>query len=214
MISGKKIYYVPGLISALLIPVLSWYFGNQKHEEINISILEFGIPSKYDPKIPVDQQNNLEHIRNWSYQQIEVKPNEARRNSKFYISEIKRLKRENKKESGIEFILNDENTYDDFISLLNDMQISNQERYGVDLEKTGHLFAIVNYQDPNIKEMDYISVCGGVIYNYVEKSDYYKGYTKFKSQLSQLPQEAFYLIFGFLIFLNISMFSVKERFLN
>lgn len=98
--------------------------------------------------------------------------------------------------------------------LLNDMQISNQERYGVDLEKTGHLFAIVNYKDPNIKEMDYISVCGGVIYNYVEESDYYKGYTKFKSQLSQLPKEAFYLIFGFLIFLNISMFSIKERFLN
>lgn len=83
MISGNKIFYVPGLINALLIPVLFWYFGNRKYEEINISILEFGIPAKYDPKIPVDQQNTLEHIRNWSYHKIVVKPNETRGNSIF-----------------------------------------------------------------------------------------------------------------------------------
>lgn len=212
MISGKKIFYVPGLISALLIPVLFWYFGNRKYEEINISILEFGIPAKYDPKIPVDQQNTLEHIRNWSYRKIVVKPNEARRNSKFYISEIKRLQQENKRESGIEFILNDENTYDDFISLLNDMRISQQESYGIDLEKTGHLFVVHFYKDPNKN----IAICGGTIGgdpNYRE-SNYYKGFTKFKFQLGQLPKEAFYLIFGFLIFLNMSIFSIKERFLN
>jgi len=212
MISRKKIFYVPGLISALLIPVLFWYLGNRKYEEINTSILEFGIPAKYDPKIPVDQQNTFENIRNWSYRKIVVKPNEARRNSKFYISEIKRLQRENKKESGIEFILNDENTYDDFISLLNDMRLSQQESYGIDLEKTGHLFVVHFYEDPNKN----IAICGGTVggdSNY-RASNYYTGYTKFKFKLGQLQKESFYLIFGFLIFLNISMLSIRERFIN
>lgn len=212
MISGKKIFYVPGLISALLIPVLFWYFGNRKYGEINISLLEFGIPAKYNPKIPADQQNTFEHLRNWKYQKIKVNPNEARKNSKFYISEIKKLQLKNMRESGIEFILTDENSYDDFISLLNDMRLSEQESYGMDLEKTGHLFVVHFYENPNKN----IAICGGNIGGNpsYRESDYYKGYTKFKFQLGQLPKEAFYIIFGFLVFLNISMFSIKERFLN
>ncbi|RZJ84790.1 MAG: hypothetical protein EOO20_20830 [Chryseobacterium sp.] len=211
MILRKKIYYVPGLISALLIPVLCWYFGNRKLKEPITNVMDFGLPAKYDPTIPVDQQNTLEHIRNWNYHQINVKPNEARKNSKFYISEIKKLQRENKKETGIEFILDNNNTYGDFASLLNDMAIAKQETYGLELDKTGHLFATVNYQDPNAKETEYdCLLCNDTIYNEYNP-------TLFNDSqffISQLPKEAFYLIFGFLIFLNISMFSIKERLLN
>ncbi|UFH33010.1 hypothetical protein LNP04_04625 [Chryseobacterium sp. C-71] len=206
MISGKKIYYVPGLISALLIPVLFWHFGNRKLSEPIPNVMDMGLPAKYN--------YSFEPLRNWNYQKIIVQPNSAKNNSAFYVSKLKELQKRNEKETGIEFILDNNNTYGDFASLLNDMAIAQQETYGLDLNKTGHLFATVNYQDPDIKEMDYVSICGGVINTYVEENDYYKGYTKFKFQLSQLPKEAFYLIFSFLIFLNISMFSIKERFLN
>lgn len=210
MILRKKIYYVPGLISALLIPVLFWYFGNRKLNEPITNIMDFGLPAKYDPTIPVDQQNTLEHIRNWNYQKIIVQPNSAKSNSKFYVSKLKELQKRNEKETGIEFILDNNNTYGDFASLLNDMAIAKQETYGLDLEKTGHLFATVNYQDPNAKEIEYdCLLCNDVIY------DKYKPFFN-DSQffIKQLPKEAFYIIFGFLIFLNISMFSIKERFLN
>lgn len=41
----KKIYYFPGLISAMLIPVLSWYYGNQRvHSQY--TIIDLGLPSK------------------------------------------------------------------------------------------------------------------------------------------------------------------------
>jgi hypothetical protein len=36
----KKIYYFPGLISALLIPVLFWYYGNMKLEEANLRVMD------------------------------------------------------------------------------------------------------------------------------------------------------------------------------
>ncbi|MBW7675021.1 hypothetical protein [Chryseobacterium chendengshani] len=211
MISGKKIYYVPGLISALLIPVLFWYLGNRKLNEPIYNIMDFGIPAKYDPKIPIDRQNTLEQIRNWNYQKIEVKPNEARQNSKLYISEIKKLQRDNKKESGIEFILNKENSYDDFISLINDMHISKQEHYGIDLEKTGHFFVVHYYKDSNTEEFAYdCLLCYDVIRNEYKPTVF----EDFQFFLKQLPKETFYLIFSFLIFMNISMFSIKERFLN
>lgn len=200
------------MISALLIPVLFWYFGNRKLNEPIPNVMDMGLPAQLNDK---NYNYSFEPLRNWNYQKIIVQPNSAKNNSKFYVSKLKELQKRNERETGIEFILDNNNTYGDFASLLNDMAIARQENYGLDLEKTGHLFATVNYQDPNAKETEYdCLLCNDVIYNYVDEGDYYKGYTKLKYQLSQLPKEAFYLIFGFLIFLNISMFSIKERFLN
>lgn len=212
MISGKKIYYVPGLISALLIPVLFWYFGNRKLNEPIPNVMDFGLPAKYNPKTPLkNQYSTFEPLRNWNYQEIIVQPNSAKSNSAFYVSKLKELQKRNEKKTGIEFILNDYNTYGDFASLLNDMAIAKHETYGLDLDKTGHLFALTNYQDPNAKEIEYdCLLCNDVI------RDEYKPTFLDDAQffIKQLPKEAFYIIFGFLIFLNISMFSVKERFLN
>ena len=56
MISGKKIYCVPGLISALLIPVLFWYYGNRKLNEPITNIMDFGLPAKYNPNVPLKEQ--------------------------------------------------------------------------------------------------------------------------------------------------------------
>ena len=208
MISGKKIYYVPGLISALFIPVLFWYLGNRKLNEPIPNVMDMGLPAKLNDK---NYNYSFEFLRNWNYQKIIVQPNSAKNNSKFYVSKIKELQKRNKKETGIEFILDSNNTYGDFASLLNDMAIAKQETYGLDLDKTGHLFATVNYQDPNAKEIeDDCLLCNDTIYNEYNPTFF----DDFGFFLLQLPKEAFYIIFGFLIFLNISMFSIKERFIN
>lgn len=208
MISGKKIYYVPGLISALLIPVLFWYFGNRKLNEPIPNVMDMGLPAKLNDK---NYNYSFESFRNWNYQKIIVQPNSAKSNSKFYVSKLKELQKRNEKETGIEFILDNNNTYGDFASLLNDMAIAKQETYGLDLNKTGHLFATVNYQDPNAKEIKYdCLLCNDTIYNEYNPTIFDDS----QFFIKQLPKEAFYIIFGFLIFLNISMFSFKERFLN
>ncbi len=62
----KRIYYVPGLISAILIPILFWYYGNQKFEEINVSVIDIGLPAK----LKEGKSNDIysfEPIRNWNY---------------------------------------------------------------------------------------------------------------------------------------------------
>lgn len=203
MISRKRIYYFPGLISAVFIPILFWYYGNQKYEEINFSYVEISIDPIFYKKTDF---NTFEFTRN--LKKIAVKPNEARKNSKFYISEIKNLQQEKNKESGIEFILNDKNSYDDFVSLLNDMQLSKQENYILELEKTGHLFAFNSEIDDYIRYNN----CGFGLSpnNYFLQSNYYGGFSTFVYLVSQLHKDAFYLIFGFLILLNISMLSIKE----
>ena len=125
------------------------------------------------------------------------------------LTELKKLQARNEKNTGIEFIINDKNSYDDFISLLNDMEISKQEHYGIDMDKTGHFFAVHIYKDPNKNEINYY---GGDVVYYELPDDYYlKGFQKFQYQLSRLPKEASYLIFGYLILLNVSILSLVRK---
>lgn len=217
----KRIYYVPGLISALIVPVLFWHYINPYIDKTKYNVVDIWLP----PKLTGDKINStlsFESVRNWDYKKIKVDPSKAKENSKFYVSEIKSLQKRNEKDTGIEFILDKNNTYGDFVSLLNDMAIAKHETYALDLEKTGHLFATVNYMDPKaekFEEMDCL-LCNDVIDNFYEPTFSDKIYDFINRQyyqtvfenVSKLPKGAYYIIFGFLLFLNISMLSIKERF--
>lgn len=204
----KKIYYFPGLISAILIPVLFWYYGNRKFEDINVSVIDIGLPAKEREGVK-NTFTSFEPARNWNYKKIKIAPGAAKENSKLYVSELKNLRKRNEKESGIEFILDQNNSYGDFVSVLNDLAIAKQEQYAVDLEKTGHIFAVYNYIDPKMQFPEYeCLLCNDVI-----RPEYKPDFSeKIQLLLTELPKDIYYFIFGFLIFLNISMFSIKERF--
>lgn len=202
----KKIFYIPGLMSAILIPILFWYYGNQKFEEINVSVIDIGLPAKEREGIK-NTFASFEPYRNWDYRKINVVPGTAEQNSNLYISELRNLQKRNKKESGIEFILGQNNTYGDFVSVLNDLAIAKQEQYAVDLEKTGHIFAV--YVDPNIQQLDYNSFS---CYVFTGKEYTPSFFEKAQQFLTKLPKESYYIIFGFLLFMHVSMLSIKERF--
>lgn len=204
----KKIYYVPGLISAVLIPILFWYYGNQKFEEINISVIDIGLPAK----LKEDKSNDIysfEPIRNWNYKKVKIEPGTAKQNSKLYVSELRKLQKRNEKESGIEFILGQNNTYGDFASVLNDFHIARQDQYVIDLEKTGHIFAVYSYIDPKVQYPEYECLLCNDVIRPEYKPDFFE---KIQMLPTELPKDTYYFIFGFLIFLNISMLSIKERF--
>lgn len=210
----KKIYYVPGLISAILIPILFWYYGNQKFEEINVSVIDIGLPAKEREE---DQNTfaSFEPYRNWDYRKINVVPGTAEQNSNLYVSELKNLQKRNEKESGIEFILDPNNTYGDFVSVLNDLAIAKQDQYAVDLQKTGHIFAVYSYINPNVQYPEYeCLLCNDIIGREVQETKMLDSsiYEKFTTTFTAFPKDVYFFIFGFFIFLNISMLSIKERF--
>ena len=202
----QKIYYVPGLISAIFIPLIFWFYGNRKLQEPIPNVIDIGLPAKSGSSTFA----TFEPLRNWKYQKIIVQPNTARKNSAYYVSEIKKLQKRNQKETGIEFIIGNDNSYDDFISLLNNMQIAQQDTWCLDLEKTGHFFVTVNYKDSNAKKIDTFSICGGVIFEHYEPTLFEKITYQF-SEFGKLPKQAFYLIFSYLILLNISILSLVRK---
>lgn len=201
----KKIYYVPGLISAVLIPLLFWYYASQR-AHTPYTVLDLGLPSKHRFNDSMD--STFESYRNWNYKKIIVEPNTALQNQKYYVSELKKLQKKNQKETGIEFVIDDKNNLQDFIALMDAMALAKQETFGVDVGNTGHFFAVHFYKDPNRHE----SGNDSIEYPIYHAEYYYVGYQKFEYQLKQLPKQAYYVIFGFLLFLNISMLSIKENF--
>lgn len=94
----KKIYYIPGLFSAILIPLVFWYLGNRELQKPIPNVMDLGLPSK-----ELSSQSSFEPFRDWKYQKIVVKPNTALKNQKYYVSELKKLQGRNEKETGIEF---------------------------------------------------------------------------------------------------------------
>ncbi|HCR77404.1 MAG TPA: hypothetical protein DIW37_13565 [Chryseobacterium sp.] len=214
----KKIYYFPGLISALLIPVLFWYYIHPYIDKTVYNVVDIGLPAKLR-KDNYNQNATFEPLRNWNYKKIAVPPNEAKNNSDFFVSEIKAMQKRNEKNSGIEFILSDKNTYADLISILNDMHISKNDMYAIDTEKTGNIFAVHYYVEPTKeKESEYL-LCNDLIYE-VEEPTFMDKFLAFNQHfqtvfenVSELPKGAYYILFAFLLFLNISMLSIKERFL-
>ncbi|UZT97599.1 hypothetical protein ODZ84_20870 [Chryseobacterium fluminis] len=215
----KKIYYFPGLASALVIPVLFWYYINPYVDITKYNIMDMGLPAKLE-RGAVHSIYSFEPYRNWDYMKIKVVPAKAKENSAFYVSELKKLNQRNEKNTGIEFILDNNNTYGDLASLLNDMAIARHETYGLDIGETGHLFAGVNYIDPNAREEEFkCLLCNDTIV-YEDTSvrasvlDFIRrdSYRTFFENISKLPKAAYYIVFGFLLFVNMSMLSIKERF--
>jgi hypothetical protein len=215
----KKIYF-PGLISALLVPVLFWYYINPHVDKTVYNVIDFALPIKL-AKDKSNFDSTLEPLRKWSFKRIKVDSGKAKENSKLYVSEIQQLQQNNKKNTAIEFILNEQNTYGDFVSLLNDMAIAKHESYALDMDKTGNFLVPVIHKSQKIEGEEFeCLLCDDVIRDYEDPSitdailDFIKRhfYSIFFEDISKLPKGAYYIIFGFLLFLNISMLSIKERF--
>lgn len=200
----KKIYYLPGLISAVLIPLLFWYYGN-KRVQPQYTVMDLGIPAKQKYNDTLD--NTLEPYRNWNYKKIVVKPNTALQNQQYYVTELKKLQAKNEKETGIEFIIDDRNTYQDFIALMSTMELAKQETFGIDVGKTGHFFAIHFYKDPNKND----ATCGGTVGGEYHKRKDQINFSDLESLIKNLPKQSFYILFGFLFLVNISMLNIKEN---
>ena len=91
------------------------------------------------------------------------------------------------------------------------MEISKQDFWCLDLEKTGHFFVTINYKDPNTKELEYeCLLCNDVIVEYYEPSLFEKITYQF-SEFRKLPKPAYYIIFGYLILLNVSILSLVRK---
>ncbi|WP_404985825.1 hypothetical protein ACI513_01420 [Chryseobacterium sp. M5] len=204
----KKIYYVAGIISALLVPLLFLYYANPVYNQMNRRVIDIGLPYKAKKgekvpefaKIPID---------GWNYKTINVNPGFDEKTEENFIKEINQLKENDIDKTGIRFQLSDKNVYADIVGLLNVMLKTKQERYGLDMEGTNSLYVL--YKKP----LEYTDVfgCGGGDVGYLSIDEYNYDNANFWNKLIHYsPKGSYYLIFGFLILIYCAMLRPKLSF--
>lgn len=204
----KKIYYVAGIISALLVPLLFLYYATPVYYQMSMRAIDIGLPykAKKGEKIPEYTQIPKE---GWAYKTINVKPSFDGKTEENFIKEINQLKENDIDKTGIRFQLSDKNVYADIIGLLNVMLKTKQERYGLDMEGTNSLYVL--YKKP----LEYTDVfgCGGGDVGYLSIDEYNYDNTNFWNKLIHYsPKESYYLIFGFLMLIYCAMLRPKLSF--
>lgn len=202
----KKIYYVAGIISALLVPLLFLYYATPVYHQMSMRVLDIGLPAKAKKgeKLPGYAMIPTE---GWNYKTINVKPSFDTKTEESFIKEINQLKENNIDKTGIRFKLSDKNVYADIVNLLNISLKTKQERYGFDMDETNSFYVL--YKKPE-KEPS-IFGCGGSVYYDLDEYNYAKA-NFWNKLIHYSPKESYYLIFGFLMLIYCAMLRPKLSF--
>lgn len=134
----SKIDNLTGVISLLVIPVLFYIFYFNQKVQTEDTYIYFNFP----PKNYFINYPEGDFKVGYSYTQINVPTNFSKAEEDEYLKMIKNLQKKNIDKTGIKFQFTDDNIYQDFIRLLDLMEISNQPRYGLDLDDNN--FYVIN----------------------------------------------------------------------
>ena len=88
----KKIYYVSGLISALLVPLLFLYYAAPVYNKMNLRVITLGLPAKSKKGEKISEYARIP-TEGWSYKTINVAPHFDKKTEEFFIREINQLKK-------------------------------------------------------------------------------------------------------------------------
>ena len=161
----KKIFYVSGIISLIFIAPLFWFLAQPTLTEMNLRVLDIGLPykAKVGEKVPEYSQIPVE---GWNYKPINIPINFDKKTEKKFIGFVNKLQNDKIEKCGIKFQFSNQNSYADFVNMLNIMLKTKQEFYGIDLEKTNSMYVL--YMKPNLEQNYY----GGDVV-YVDMDEYY-----------------------------------------
>lgn len=195
----KKIYYVGGIISLIFIPIIFWIYAKPIYDNFNLRVIDLGLPAKAKKGKKLSEYIIIP-MEGYNYQTIKLPQNFDEKTENNYFALIKKLQKNNIDKTGIKFQLSDKNNFNDLVRLLNLMQKTEQDVYGLDIDKT-NAFYVVHQKKTNSLLKDDVVRCGNVIgREYSDQNDYdFKHSNIIQKTLRYSPKEIIYLIAGFLI---------------
>ena len=198
----KKILYISGIISLLFIAPLFWYFSKPTLEKMNLRVMDIGLPYKVKKEERVPEYSQIP-MEGWNYKPINIPVNFDKETEKKFIALVNKLQNDKIEKNGIKFQFSNQNSYGDFVKLLNIMLKTKQEFYGIDLDKTNSMYVL--YMTPNLQTNYY-----GDDVVYVDMDTYYYDRSSFFEKLiNYSPKGIYYIIFGFLILIYSSILKPK-----
>lgn len=155
----RKLFYVPGMLSLLVVPVLLYLYQPTIKKQTCIRLF---VPTDRKPMEGTDYFSRyavMDHIKRKKVNTVYLDDDHSLNNTKlnFIGQETLRLKFYNDTTQVIKVHLDDEVTYNDFIQLMNVMLISEQKRYAL-IDNDLYIFGEAPPDPPGIKIQTW--VCG------------------------------------------------------
>lgn len=194
----KRIYYVPGIISLILIPLILWSYGTKYIEDNDYRVLRFNMP----PKDYMEIKEFADVFDNMKYDDVKVPPNFTDETEVSYFNLIRDLQEKNIDKTAIRFQFSHENTYGDIVKLLNLMEKTEHPRYGWKLQE--NTFEVIH-----IKSIEYTEMaCGGdrMILQEERKKSFLESFMYY---FKNLPKYIYPIIIGYLLLIICSIFRPK-----
>ncbi|SMC76069.1 hypothetical protein [Moheibacter sediminis] len=194
----KKIYYVPGIISLIVIPLILWHYGTQYIQENDYRVLGFNMP----PKDYMEEEEFAEVFADMKYDDVKVPSNFSYETELKYLNLVKDLQEKNIDKTAIRFQLTEDNTYGDIVNLLNIMEKAEQPRYGWKLEE--NTFEVIHIKQHN----EDVMMCGTFFLHHdlesVIKSD-----LNVKEFIQKIPKYFYPILIGYLILMICAIFRPR-----
>ncbi len=197
----KKLLYVPGMFSLLVIPFVFLFYASNYLKENDFRFMGVIFPEKnYFENYP--QYN---YRVGYDYDTIQVSTNFSKEAENQYFNLIKELQKKNIDKTGIIFQLSDENTYGDFVKLNNLMLLTEQDVYATDIENDG-FYVIHDEIDYSLKEITPI-YCG--FYYQEGKLSQEKIILNVKEFFKTLPNFMYLILIGYFTLVLCAIFRPK-----
>ncbi len=145
------------MISLIFIPILFWIYAKPTYDRLNLRAINFGLPYK----IKKGEQMSLDSmipIKDYQYKTVIVPKSFDKTAEQSYLALIEKNKTQNIDKTGIKFQLSDDNSYTDLVKLIDIMEKTNQDRYGLDTGSTNAFYYIYKTENnPHIAP-----ICGNI----------------------------------------------------
>lgn len=198
----KRLYYVPGIISLLVIPLVFWFYVSNYIEQNDYRVISFNMP----PKDHFENYPEENYKVNYHYKEVNVPVNFSKETEDNFFKLIKNLQEKNIDKSGIKFQFNSENTYNDIIQLLNLMEKTEQGRYLFDFKDDN--FYVIHDKVSTDLEVSPIFICGGVLNLPTEEMEVSYLYL-IRDFIQNIPKSSYPIIIGYFLLVICTIFRPK-----
>ena len=125
----KKIYYIPGIISLIILPFVFCFFAKQKIQHLP-HVIHLNLPDTLEWK-KYPSRYRYVNIPRRNYLDIVLTGNQQNDNIKLQFAQIRirEILKENDTLNGVHFLFQDNATYGTFIGALDKLQIEDADRY-------------------------------------------------------------------------------------
>jgi hypothetical protein len=208
MRSRKKLYYIPGTISLISLPLLFYFYNIQYHEELVQTAIPIIVWNKnWTEKFPNLFSGNYPPKRN--YQDIYLTGDDKTDNIKLAFSElrVREIIQQNDGANGVHYYFGEATTYASFIKVLDILRTEKAKKYMI---YDNDIWLLHDPPEPVSKTIQGF-ICGTTYSSAKMNEPERSHWLTFKKHFKDAGESSWQIFIAFMVLFGFTIFSVNNQ---